>query len=131
MRTHLQFRSPRFIGGPNSINPEIDGAKLADFLEGEFRAQGYDTRSIEEDWGWMTWLSDTPFRLWLGCSSYDEPDGWLVFIEPSKPAIRKWFRKIDTRHEVEKIAALLEKILTENGDATDLKWWSDHDSGRR
>lgn len=131
MRTHLQFRSPRFVGGANSINPGIDGAKLAVFLEDEFGALGYTAAALEEDWGWMIFLSEAPFRLWLGCSSYDEPDGWLVFIEPSKPTIRKWFRRIDTRNEVEKAAALLEKIITERGDATDLRWWSDHDSGRK
>ncbi|GGC44591.1 hypothetical protein GCM10011371_35000 [Novosphingobium marinum] len=54
-----------------------------------------------------------------------------VFIEPSKPTIRKWFSKIDTRQEIEKTAELLEKIVTERGEATDLQWWSDHDSGRK
>ena len=131
MRTHLEFRTARFLGGANSINPDIDGSRLAVFLAEEFAALGYVTGVIEEDWGWMVALKDLPFKMWLGCSSYDKPDGWLVFIDPSKPMIRSWFSKIDTRQEVEKISELLEHIITERGGGTNLHWWSDQDSGRK
>src|SRR5688572_1832616 len=103
MRTHLEFRSPRFAGGPNSINPMIDGAKLADFLDAQFQARGYSGGIVEEDWGWMVALADDPFPLWLGCANYEDNDGWLVFIEPSKPFVRRWFSKTDTRAAVEKV----------------------------
>ncbi|GGC44171.1 hypothetical protein GCM10011371_34500 [Novosphingobium marinum] len=79
MRTHLEFRAPRFVGGANGINPDIDGSKLAVFLAEEFGTLEFPTSVIEEDWGWMVLLKEEPFRLWLGCSSYDAPDGWLVF----------------------------------------------------
>ena len=131
MRTHLEFRSPRFAGGANSFNPEIQGGRLADFLDEHFKAAGYSGGVIEEDWGWTVNLANEPFQLWLGCASYDDNDGWLVFIEPSKPFVSRWFRKTDTRAAVDKVAGLLEKILVEHGDATDLRWWSDQDSGRK
>jgi hypothetical protein len=131
MRTHLEFKSIRFEGGPNSYNPEIHGARLAAFLDERFKSAGYSGGIIEEDWGWMVNLSNDPFPLWLGCAGYESPDGWLVFIEPSKPFVRKWLRKIDAQPAVERVAVQLEKVLTEHGDATGLRWWSDEDSGRK
>ena len=131
MRTHLEFRAPAFKGGPNSINPEIDGSKLADFLDARFQELGYDGGVGEEDWGWSVELRSAPFRTWLGCASYDDDnDGWLVFIEPSKPFVRRWFRKLDARPIVDEVASHLERVLVDGG-ATDLRWWSDEDSGRR
>jgi len=131
MRTHLEFRSPRFDGGPNSINPDIYGEKLARFLDEQFRSTGYSGGIIEEDWGWMVNLASEPFSLWLGCASYESPHGWLVFIEPGKGFVRHWLRKTDVRVTIDKVAGLLEKILVEQGGATDLRWWSDQDSGRK
>ena len=134
MRTHLEFTADRFVSDgedeANSINPDIRGGKLAEFLSAEFAERGYTGGVLEEDWGWMVQLGSDPFPTWVGCASYGE-DSWLVFIEPSKPTIRRWFKKFDTTLEVEKIASLLEEIVVSNGGATNLKWWSDRDSGRK
>ena len=132
MRTHLEFTAERFGGPdarPNSINEDILGAELAEFLSEAFQAKGMRGTVIEEDWGWMVELKSDPFDLWLGCASYGD-NGWLAFIEPSKPEIRKWLKKIDTRAEVEAVAQDLEQILV-NAGATSLTWWSDSDSGRK
>ena len=130
MRTHLEFQSQQLAGGPNSINPSIHGGNLAEFLDRRFRALGYLGGVIEEDWGWMIALAHEPFKLWLGCASYDEDGEWLVFIEPSKPFVRRLFSKTDTRPQVEKVATELETIVRDAGDATGLRWWSDEESGR-
>ena len=130
MRTHLEFRSQQLAGGANSINPGIHGGNLAEFLDRRFRALGYLGGVIEEDWGWMIPLAREPFKLWLGCASYDEDGEWLVFIEPSKPFVRRLFSKTDTRPQVEKVATELETIVRDAGDATGLRWWSDEESGR-
>jgi hypothetical protein len=125
MRTRVEFRSRRFAepdGQGNRFNPEIQGAKLAAFLSEQFAALGYAGTVIEEDWGWMVELAAAPFPLWLGCSSLEEGAGWQVFIEPSKPVIRKLFRKIDTQDQVEKVAGELEHVLRTAGEATDLVW---------
>ncbi|MFM5949104.1 MAG: hypothetical protein ACKOPM_07730 [Novosphingobium sp.] len=134
MRTHLEFDSALFEepeGVGNTYNPDIQGAKLAKFLSGEFKALGYSGAIIEEDWGWMIDLAKDEFPTWLGCASYSGPTGWLVFIEPSKPFVRRWLKKIDARPTVAKIADQLETILTTKGGATSLNWWSDQDSGRQ
>ena len=131
MRTHLEFKSARLAGGASSINPNIYGGKLAEFLDRRFRALGYSGGVIEEDWGWMIALTSEPFKLWLGCASYDNDGEWLVFIEPSKPFVRRLFSKTDTRPAVEKVATELETIVREAGDAAELRWWSDEESGRK
>jgi hypothetical protein len=131
MRTHLEFRSDKLAGGANSINSDIFGANLAKFLDERFRGAGYSGGIIEEDWGWMIPLANEPFKLWLGSASYDQDGQWLVFIEPSKPYVRKWFSKTDTRAAVETVATQLEKFLRDDGGATDLRWWSDDESGRK
>ncbi len=133
MRTHLEFQAERFGGPgarPNQYSPEIFGAELAEFLGSKFREVGLSGTVGEEDWGWMVELKSEPFPLWLGCASYGD-DGWLVFIEPSQPTVRKWLKKIDTRDEVETVARQLEQILVNSGGATNLNWWSDEDSGRK
>ncbi len=134
MRTHLEFHAAQFEepeGVGNSYNPDIQGARLADFLSTEFKALGYSGEVIEEDWGWMIDLANDEFRTWLGCAAYGSPRDWLVFIEPNKPFVRKWLKKIDTQTTVAKIADQLEAVLTTKGSATGLKWWSDQDSGRK
>ena len=134
MRTHLEFDAPRFEepdGVGNTYNPDIQGGKLGEFLSNEFKELGYSGAIIEEDWGWMVELAADKFPLWLGCASYGSRINWLVFIEPSKPLVRKWFKKIDARPVVAKVADQLETIVTTKGGATNLKWWSDHDSGRK
>ncbi|APG61954.1 hypothetical protein LPB140_02940 [Sphingorhabdus lutea] len=125
MKTLLSFQSDQFdtINCPgNEINPDIKGAKLADFLSEQFKAHGYSGEIIEEDWGWMVELDESTFPLWIGCSSYDDPPEWLIQVHPNKPYVRKWFKKIDTQAEVAKISLLLEEIMTKNGGATNLKW---------
>lgn len=134
MRTHLEFHSVQFEepeGVGNTYNPDIQGAKLAEFLSDEFKSLGYSGAMIEEDWGWMVELAKREFHTWLGCASYSSPAGWLVFIEPSQPFVRKWFSKVDTRPAVAKIGDQLETILRTKGGATGLNWWSDQDSGRK
>ena len=134
MRTHLEFHAPMFEepeGVGNTYNPDIQGAKLAEFLSQEFKALGYSGEIIEEDWGWMIDLANDGLHTWLGCAAYGSSVDWLVFIEPSKPFVRRWFRKIDAQPAVARIADQLETVLTTKGSATGLTWWSDKDSGRK
>lgn len=124
MRTCVTFRADRFDGADddgNRTNPDIRGAGLTAFLSAGFAALGYAGTVTEEDWGWMVKLARTPFPLWLGCSSLDGEPGWRVFIEPDKPQIRKLFKTIDTRAQVERVAGELEHMLLSAG-ADGLAW---------
>jgi len=133
MRTHLQFKSlafPIVPGEDDEVNPEIYGLRLAEFVTAELDKQGFVAEHIAEDWGRCVLIGDAPFESFVGCSSLDENE-WLIQICPHKPFVRKWFKKIDTTDWVERLATLVETALVERGGATDLRWWSDKESGRK
>jgi hypothetical protein len=52
--------------------------------------------------------------------------GYLVFIEPSKPTVTKYFfKKIDMVPTINQIANALDKILTSDPDIHALRWWDE------
>jgi len=135
MRTHVEFRSsafPPYEGEEEQINPGRYGRRLAEFLQEELSQQGIPTEEIySEDWGWAVPIVNEAFTLWVGCGNYDEyPDGFLCFIEPSKPSVRRGlFKKIDTTATVENLAAAIEKALLARPDVRELRWWSNEAAG--
>lgn len=136
MRTHLQFRSAAFPAYPEEdelINPGRYGKRLAQYLEQELPKRGFPVLSIgTEDWGWMVELANIQFPLWIGCGNYEEyDDGFLCFIEPSKPFVGRFFKRIPTAETVDRLANALEEAIRDSGQAKDLQWWSDADSGRK
>ncbi|HEX6813991.1 MAG TPA: hypothetical protein VF384_20375, partial [Planctomycetota bacterium] len=69
--------------------------------------------------------------IWIGCGNYEEyphGDGFLCFIHPDKPAIRRLFRKIDTTADVGRVANALEKVLRGDPEIRDVRWWSEEES---
>jgi hypothetical protein len=56
MKTFLEFRShkfPPYPGEEDRINPGLWGKRLAEYLEGKLKAEGFKTHGvIPEDWGW-------------------------------------------------------------------------------
>ena len=101
MRTHVEFRSDAFPAQPGEdeeINPGRWGKLLAAFLRAELTKAGLvGGEPYAEDWGWEIPINNPEFGLFVGCGNYEEyPDGFLCFVDPSKPYIRKLFRKIDT-----------------------------------
>ncbi len=136
MRTHVEFRSDNFPALPEEdelINPGRWGKKLADYLHAELAKRGFTGKDpFAEDWGWVVPLSNPEFPLWIGCGNYEEfPDGFLCFIEPSKPAISKLFRKIDTTERVGALADCLDKILHDHSGIYGIRWWSAQEAGAR
>jgi hypothetical protein len=129
MRTHVEFRSakfPPYPGEENDVNPDLWGKRLAEYLVENLRCHGFETKDFySEDWGWVVPICHEAFPMWVGCGHYQEfEDGYLVFIEPSKPIIRKgWFKKIDTIADVSRLADSIETILHSDPDIRDIKWW--------
>ena len=134
MRTHVEFRSDAFPPEPGeseSVNPGRWGKKLAVFLRGELDRAGLKGAEIvAEDWGWVVPIDNEEFSLWVGCGNYEEhPNGFLCFIEPSKPTIRRGlFRKVDTTVRVSDVASALDRILAGCAAIRDLRWWSESES---
>lgn len=136
MRTHLEFRSDAFPACPGEdeeINPGRYGKRLAEFIAAELPRKGYRVRDVyAEDWGWVVELDNAEFPLWVGVGNYEEyDDGFLCFIEPSKPFVRRWFRSVPTGGTIERLANAMEQVIRDSGKARDMKWWSDADSGRK
>ncbi|MGZ3593912.1 MAG: hypothetical protein ACXU9F_08800 [Syntrophales bacterium] len=130
-RTHVEFRSAKFSAYPpeeEKVNPDLWGKRLAEYLHRELKEEGIETEEIyPEDWGWVVPIHHEPFSLWVGCGHYQKyPDGYLVFIEPSKPTIRKGlFKKIDTTDDVEKVAVALDRILRSDPEINHIRWWAE------
>jgi hypothetical protein len=134
MRTHVEFRSdlfPAYPGEEDKINPGLWGQRLAEYLQTKLKNLGISTVDVVgfEDWGCEIKLVGTPFPMWIGCGHYQEyPDGYLCFIEPSTPTIRRsLFKKIDTTVEVNRLADALDKILNEESGIRDIRWWLENE----
>jgi hypothetical protein len=129
MQTYVEFRSARFPayeGEEVRINPGLWGKRLAEFLCCKLLAEGFRTEEpLAEDWGWRFAVVNEGFRLWIGCGRYQEyPDGFLCFIEPHKPFVRRLFRKVDTRERVAALQRALDKILDEADGIREKRWWT-------
>jgi hypothetical protein len=133
MRTHVEFRSgkfPPYPGEEAEVNPGLWGKRLAEYLCTQLRARGVMLGEIyAEDWGWEVPVQNDAFPMWIGCGRYQEyPDGYLVFIEPSRPTVRKGlFRRIDTTADVERVAGILDGILRSDSEIREVRWWSENE----
>lgn len=131
MQTNVEFRSDRFPaydGEEEQINPGRWGRRLAEFLRDNLRKEGFQTEElVAEDWGWMLPIKNDEFRLWIGCGNYEEyPDGFLCFIEPHTPFVRRLLRRIDTRERVASLQRAMDTILSDAAGVREKRWWT-HD----
>ncbi len=130
MKTQVEFKSdkfPPYDGEEEEINPGLWGKRLAEYLQESLPRHGVRVTGIgAEDWGWMVELENDAFPLWIGCGhQHGEQDEFLCFIEPSKPSIRKGFKRIDTTAQVLRVSETLNKVLESNPDIRDIHWTSD------
>lgn len=130
MNTHLEFRSdafPAYEGEEEEVNPGRWGRRLAEHLATGLRQRGFSAGSPHaEDWGWVVPIEGTAFKTFIGCGNHEEShDGFLVFIEPSRPHVRRLWKKVRTEPVVAPLAEALEQILRETTGVRDLAWRSD------
>ncbi len=120
METYVEFRSGHF----SSVE------QLTKTLFEKLKQEGLQVNEpCSEDWGWAIPVSNDAFPLWIGCGHYEEYiDGFLCFIEPSKPYVRKFlFKKIPTEKQVESVQKALNNVLAQNEEIRNIKWWTEHD----
>ena len=73
----------------------------------------------------MVAVRNEQFPLWIGCANYDEhPDGFLCFIEPHTPFVRRFLKKIDARERVALLQAAMDRILSEDEGIREKRWWT-------
>ncbi len=130
MKTRVLFKSKQFpsfgseVEGPN-FDSGVYGKRLADYLCEKLTRHGFQIAdSFAEDWGWMVEIKhDRSFPLFIGCGHSQESDeSYLCFVEPDKPVIRKWFRKIDVGDTVMGLASALGKILEADPLIYSVEW---------
>ncbi len=127
VKTQVEFRSnkfPPYEGEEEEINPGLWGRRLAEYLKEKLTGSGIPTDGIvTEDWGCLLGVKNNSFPLAIGCGHQEGADDeFLCFIEPSKPVIRKWIRKIDTTQAVGRLSDALQKILASDPDIRDVRW---------
>lgn len=132
MKTHVEFRSeefPPYEGEEDGINPGRWGKRVAEFLVCGLKEKGFEPLDpIAEDWGWVIPIKKVGFRCWVGCGNYDEypDDGFLCFIEPHKPTIRRFgfLWKVNTYAVVTALHDAIDQLLLANPAVRDIKWWT-------
>jgi len=127
LKTQVRFRSakfPAYEGEEDGINPGVWGQRLTEYLAEQLSARGIATdTAIVEDWGWYLPVRNEGFRLALCCGHQDgEDDEFLVFTDPSKPTVRRGFKKVDTTPQLSRLTDALDDILASDADVTDVVW---------
>ena len=135
MDTHYTFSATKFSPTAGEldeehddyINPGLFAKELADYIEKSLLKHGYRIKfRCQEDWGhWLEVDNDGKYTLAICCSNIDgdetDPTGHRVYVHPDKPVIRRWFRKIDIRADVEKLSSTIQAILSADPDISDLE----------
>ena len=127
MKTQVAFRSskfPPYEGEEETINPGLWGKRLAEYLVEKLAGKGIETDEfIVEDWGYYIPVRNDGFRLAVCCGHQDgDADEFLCFTEPSKPVVKKLFRKIDATLQLERLTGALSEILSADPDIRDVVW---------
>ena len=127
MRTHFTFKTSAFPPIPGEeeelVNDWMYGKALSLHLKEQLEAHGYTIKmQCAEDWGWYTEIENPRFRLSIGCGTHDwESREFVCFVDPSKPTVRKLFKKVSTVETVEKLVYALQEILGGDDRIEDLK----------
>jgi hypothetical protein len=108
---------------------EQGGRFVAALLEARLPEKGFPVDfTVNEDWGWCISLKKTHgYSPWIGCQyGYDRRGDYSLqcFVEPDKPVIWRWFRRINITERTAALKQAIEDILRESGLADDI-YWSD------
>lgn len=109
------------------INPGLFALELADFIEKSLGQHGYKVKSrCQEDWGHLLEIEHPgQYMLAVCCTSYEETENGMqhhrVFVRPAKPVIRRSFRKIDVREDVEQLRSAIRSSLVDEPGIANLE----------
>lgn len=125
--TQVTFRSELFPATAEELegmNSGVWGHGLASYLQENLPKYGLNPTCLNaEDWGWMVEIENQEFPLWIGCGHQDgDDDEFLCFIEPSKPVIKRLFKKIETHEQVARVSDALRQLLASNTEIHGVEW---------
>jgi len=129
VHTHVIFSNAALLDDDaGDDNP--GGEKLAQLIAAGLPGHGFQVkRIVQEDWGWVVMILNPPFSLWVGCGPHpDQEYGHLCFIEPGKPKIWRWLKRIDTTETISALAVALESIVGSAAGTTGMRWWSEDEA---
>ncbi|MFO1484166.1 MAG: hypothetical protein U1F71_12480 [Verrucomicrobiaceae bacterium] len=151
MNTRVEFKSAAFPKYPNEdaelVNSNCWGKRLAEFVRDSLPKHGIPTEDILcEDWGWLVNVKNPDFPLWIACGVQDEfsdsdedsevedktsqgaPAGgsgvtqFCVFVTAEPSLIQRWFKRVDTKPAIQKVADGLRRLLESSPDIQDVTW---------
>ena len=127
MNTQVTFRSskfPPYEGEEEEINPGIWGKRLAEYFVEKLKGTGVEAEEIiGEDWGWYIPIKNEGFRLAICCGHQDgDEDEFLCFTDPATPIVKKLFRKTDATEQLNRLVAVMTKILVSDPEIRNVEW---------
>jgi len=148
----VEFKStafPKYADEDDEIiNSNRWGKRLAEFVRDNLPKYDTPTEDILcEDWGWLVYVKNEGFPLWVGCGPMDDPsmyEGGNDADEQTHPATRetkdqdltefcmfvaaepgffkRLFKKVDTAPDVNRVVDALKKMVNDSPQFQDVKW---------
>jgi hypothetical protein len=127
MKTQVEFKSskfPPYEGEEEEINPGLWGKRLAEYLVKKLADLGIETEEVvAEDWGYYVPVCNEGFELAICCGHQDgDEDEFLCYTEPSKPIVKKLFKKVDASAQLARLTEALEMVLSADPDIQEVIW---------
>ena len=111
----IEFNStafPRQQQDEELVNSDtMHGHALAKFIGDALEQRGFgEIRYVAEDWGWCCLLPNEGYELFYGVCSYEDAE-FMIQFSPSRPVIRRLFRKIDVSERLGRLQRTVFEIL--------------------
>jgi len=130
LRTHIEFDCDIFFQTQNELKIPLTQSLLMQYLCRELDNYGIQVLNyISVEWGYIIHLDNEYFHnIWIGCAHFEvNHNKFLVFINSTKPLIKKFFIKNDISYKIIQLSNILDKILTHHPLILNPHWWTPKD----
>jgi hypothetical protein len=155
----VEFKSASFPKYPNEneelVNDNCWGKRLAEYVNDHLPEHGVSTNGILcEDWGWLVYLENADFPLFIGCGVMDDGDDdgaesadddparhampastepklpkgvyeFVMHVNAEPSILKRLFRKVNTAPAVERAERALKDMMAAAPEAFQDVQWSD------
>lgn len=127
MKTFVRFRSskfPAYPGEEEQINPGLWGRRLAEHLAACLADVDISPGEIVlEDWGCYLPVIVDGQAIGVCCGHQDgDDDEFVVFTDPDRPFIRRWFRRVDVSLPLARLTGAIADILDKDPEVLEVEW---------